>query len=169
MIVLMASLSNGIATALSRMPIYGFSSVYQPFLKLLFSPAFIAIASIIWGIISWIVGGIVLFASSKLLKGIGSLDQTLLVVGYSEAPLIYSIIPGLIGKLINSSLLYPLVSMILSIWSSVLIVLGIRETHKFSTLRTIAAILLPIIITFIVILVLVFILLITLLPRIPIF
>lgn len=49
----------------------------------------------------------------------------------------------------------------------ILLILGIREAHKFSTLRALAAIFLPIIVIAVVIIIIVVALLLVLIPRLP--
>jgi hypothetical protein len=141
-IVFLASLSSGIATVLViRRP----AIPVPPGMSMpAFDPAISIASSIVGGILIWLIGGLFLYAIARLLGGQGTFEQTLLVIGYAEVPAIYSIILGIMGWA-TSPIVYWMFSLLLSIWTFVLSVLGLREAHRFSTLRALAVFLIPII------------------------
>lgn len=171
LVVLIASLCSSLAASLRppmfpQLPPSPASTPIQAF-QFLFSPAFIVPMGIASGVFSWIITGAVFHASSRVLGGKGNFEQTLLIAGFSQTPLIYSIFFGVLSWAVGSTLPTLLSSFFLGIWTLILLVLGIREAHKFSTLRALAAIFLPIIVIAVVIIVIVVALLLILIPRLP--
>ncbi|KPV65100.1 MAG: Yip1 domain protein [Candidatus Bathyarchaeota archaeon BA1] len=172
LVVLIASFCSGLAALLSPLLVFP-RLLPSPALtptqafQFLFSPAFLIPLSIISGAFSWIIISAVFHASSRVLGGKGNFEQTLLIAGFSQAPLIYSIFFGVLSWAVGSTLPTLLSSFLLGIWSLILLVLGIREAHKFSTLRALAAIFLPIIVIAVVIIVIVVALVLILIPRLP--
>ncbi|HID91318.1 TPA: hypothetical protein EYP44_05095, partial [Candidatus Bathyarchaeota archaeon] len=125
LVVLIASFCGGLATSLRtptfpRLPPSPGLVPMQAF-RLLLSPAFIVPMGIASGVFAWIIVGAVLHASSRVLGGKGNFEQTLLVAGFSEAPLIYSIFFGVLSWAVGSTLPTLLSSFLLGIWSLVLL------------------------------------------------
>lgn len=145
-IVILASFCAGMASSLS-LETRALQTVPAPeILRFLFSPAFAMPVGIITGILAWIILGAVLHGFSKILGGKGSYKHTLLVYGFSEVPAIYLIVFGLLSWFLASELPYSLGSILLGVWSLILLILGLREAQKFSVLRAILALILPIVI-----------------------
>lgn len=167
-VVLLAAFSSGIATSLMFLRPRGLLSSYdlaiQVELLFLFSPGLIVVMSVISGVFSWIFFGAIFHALSRVLGGKGGFEQTLLVAGFSQAPLIYSIFLGVLGWAIASDQPIILSSFILTIWLLILLILGLREAHKFSALRAFAAIFITVILITVVIVAIVIALITILIP-----
>lgn len=125
MIVFLASLSGGVASLLTTPSMLTVEEI--PFFR--FDPAVSMASSIVSGILLWLVGGLFLYGVARLLEGRGTIKQTLLVLGYTETPIIYSIVFGVIGWA-TSPIVYWMFLTFLLIWASILSVMGVRHTNS---------------------------------------
>ena len=151
-IVISASVCASLASLIAT-PRAAQVTLAPEFLRLLYSPEFIVPVGVVAGVLFWIIFGTILHGFSKLLGGKGKVNQTLLVYGFSEVPALYSVAFGMLSWILASQLPYQIGSILLGLWSLILLVLGLREAHKFSTLRAISAIVLPIVIIIIIVVV----------------
>ena len=97
-------------------------------------------AFIILGLGYWVVGGLLIHISCKLLGGIGRLEDTLIALSHSWVPLflLALILPILI--LLNPVIsvgVYILVLLVLTMWGLILAVCALSEVHKFSVIRAV--------------------------------
>lgn len=102
---------------------------------------------IVLTLLSWILIGFIIFIFSRLFKGKSSFKGILTVTGYVQ---VVSIIGGIVSVVIfiglNQLLLDGIIQFIIGIWALVILIIGVREANKFSTLRALGAVILPFII-----------------------
>ncbi len=102
--------------------------------------------------LSWILISFIIFIFSRLFKGKSSFKGILTVTGYVQ---VVSIIGGIISIIIvtglNQLLLDGIILFVIEIWALVLLIIGVREANKFSTLRALGAVILPFVIFVIII------------------
>jgi len=111
--------------------------------------AWISVVSldVLKGIAVWIIWGIGIYLISKVLEGGGSLEDTLVVVGYSTITSVLIVAGGMIMLikpflgLIAVLVLY----IIAKIWQICIITLGVAEVHGLSLGKAFLAVVLPII------------------------
>ena len=111
--------------------------------------AWISVVSldVLKGIAVWIIWGIGIYLISKVLEGGGSLEDTLVVVGYSIITSVLIVAGGMIMLikpflgLIAVLVLY----IIAKIWQICIITLGVAEVHGLSLGKAFLAVVLPII------------------------
>lgn len=115
---------------------------------------------IVLTLLSWILIGFIIFVFSRLFKGRSRFKGILTVTGYVQ---VVSIIGGIISVVIfiglNQLMLDVIIQFIIGIWALVILIIGVREANKFSTLRALGAVILPFVIFVVIIVGLVIVLL----------
>lgn len=109
---------------------------------------FIALAGFLFWYLKWLGYGAVLHLTAQLLKGEGGPRATLVAYGLTGLPsLLLLPLQGLMAVLrpgeLAESLITALFGLAVLIWSTVLLVLGLREMHNLTTGRAVAVVAVP--------------------------
>ncbi|MFN8670859.1 MAG: YIP1 family protein [Candidatus Sericytochromatia bacterium] len=89
----------------------------------------------------WFLLSIVLTFTSDILGGEGKLSNTMTAVAYSLLPFIFVAPLNSVEFLMDSSILTSILKFLLSIWSLLLLVLSLKNAHKYQVSQAIFSIL----------------------------
>lgn len=110
---------------------------------------FLAMAGFLFWYVKWLGYGAVLHLVAQLLDGKGGPRDTLAVYGLAGLPVILVLpVDGLLALVdpgeSTVSLIKGLTGLVVFVWSLVLLVVGLRETHRFSTGRALKVVAIPV-------------------------
>lgn len=91
----------------------------------------------LFSIISVLYVTLIIFIFARLFNGYGTFGQTFQAIGFSYIPLVFlgpaALIEIIFSNQVGFANISSVVSFALSIWSLVLFIIGIRESHQIST------------------------------------
>ena len=151
LIFFILALSNGILSfsffrsAFSNLPGADFAAV-APALSGLFP--FVIFFALVFSGLKWFLNGAVLHFLAELWGGTGTPKGTLTVYALAGLPGIFLVVAELLLRLLRipeiaAAVLSSVVGLGILVWGIVLLVLGLRETHNFSTGAAVLTVLTP--------------------------
>lgn len=115
---------------------------------------YIGLLGALFGFLNWFILAGIFQLLSEFLAGRGKALGVFTVLGLAELPQVFSgpiyLLTGLAGKSVLSTFLMVSSGLLIFIWRFVLIVIGLRETHGYSTGRALITVLAPGLVLFLV-------------------
>lgn len=108
-----------------------------------------AVLSLVLDYVGWLLASGLFHLLAEFLGGRGRATGVFTVVGLSSLPFIFLVPVNLLLllwglKSFAAVIIMPLLSLIVVVWLLILLILGIRQVHDFSTWRAVAVVLLPV-------------------------
>lgn len=128
----------------------GLHPVLQSMLSVFQSPYFLIGSSLVGGIVTWFVGGLLFYGFGKLFKGQGTLTGILASTGYADAPYFIGIPLTVLLTLLGrpGAILGGFVGFGMGVWTFALDVLAVRESLGISTWAALITVLIPLMLLF---------------------
>ncbi|MGI6492431.1 MAG: YIP1 family protein [Peptococcaceae bacterium] len=104
-----------------------------------------AVLMFIWGYIKWLGYSALVSLTAELLGGVGRSRDVAAIAGLALIPTILLIPAQLLNLYLDAALLMLISVPVVWVWVAVLLVMGVKESHRLSTGRALVAVISPVI------------------------